>query len=279
MPRIPVRTTPYKDVAPCTRHFKSKRDLTLKGLGKSTFINASQFLLITISPKGDVETHASELLQAYLNPRDLNAPCVINWSVLNKAAPVIKEQIRAHWATLKRQESLEQARVKDEEDGFIDVEEDEEEEEEEDEEDTKDVNFDPDQTLVGSDIDLSSINNDKPAAGRPTVNKKGLKRPIATANSSTLTSRVTTPEPPLHEVLVTLGQVEQYYESRFNTAQQNLCKLVAKSWIKVIEPKKQVKYPYNQGAASRPAWWPSHIQHREPDHINKNGMSILFQLT
>ena len=280
MPRIPVRTTPYKDVAPCTRHYKSKKDLTLKGLGKSAFINGSQYVIAFISPKGDVETHASELLQPYLHPRDPVAfPPIINHSALDILALQIKEKTRGRWANLKRLEELDLARAKDEEEGFVDVEEgDEGEEEEEEDEDTKETDFDPDSTLVGSDIDLSSLINDKPVVeARPKVNKKGLKRPSAPANSSALTSRVTTPDPDLFPVSVTLGNVEKYYESRFNTAQQSACKLIAKNWIKIIEPKKQVKFPYNGGDASKPAWWPATVKHKEPDHLNKQGMWFRYR--
>lgn len=75
-------------------------------------------------------------------------------------------------------------------------------------------------------------------------------------------------------------QVSAFYESGFRRLQQINCRLLAKSFIKVIEPRKQVKHPYNggKGAApgqkgdpekTKPNWWPRDVMHREPDHIKK----------
>ncbi|KAH0543665.1 hypothetical protein GP486_008559, partial [Trichoglossum hirsutum] len=40
--------------------------------------------------------------------------------------------------------------------------------------------------------------------------------------------------------------VDQFFETRFKQLQQLVCKVVAKAWIKVIEPKKQTNFPYNK---------------------------------
>lgn len=47
------------------------------------------------------------------------------------------------------------------------------------------------------------------------------------------------------------------------------CKILAKIWIKAIEPKKKIKYPYINGDAAKPNWWPVDVQHKEPDHLQK----------
>ncbi|KAG0661950.1 hypothetical protein C6P45_001239 [Maudiozyma exigua] len=47
------------------------------------------------------------------------------------------------------------------------------------------------------------------------------------------------------------------------------CKVLAKIWIKAIEPKKKIKYPYINGDAAKPNWWPVDVQHKEPDHLQK----------
>ncbi|KAG9002984.1 hypothetical protein FRB90_011275, partial [Tulasnella sp. 427] len=62
----------------------------------------------------------------------------------------------------------------------------------------------------------------------------------------------------------------------FHLLQQNTCKLVAKCWIKVIEPKKQNKYPYQRAEESRPEWWPVGVRHKEPDHLIKPERNALL---
>jgi Protein of unknown function (DUF2841) len=74
-------------------------------------------------------------------------------------------------------------------------------------------------------------------------------------------------------------EVWKFYQQRFRGVQQTACKLIAKHWIKAIEPKKQSRYPYTGGEA--PPWWPKPwgsardevVTHKEPDHQKKNGLS------
>ena len=68
--------------------------------------------------------------------------------------------------------------------------------------------------------------------------------------------------------------VTTFFETRFRQMQQLTCKVVAKAWIKVIEPKKQSNFPYNRGEEKKPAWWPVGARHKEPDHLMKPGMPI-----
>lgn len=68
--------------------------------------------------------------------------------------------------------------------------------------------------------------------------------------------------------------VETFYQTRLRQMQQLMCKVVAKAWIKVIEPKKQSNFPYNRGDESKPSWWPKNVRHKEPDHLMKPGMII-----
>lgn len=60
-----------------------------------------------------------------------------------------------------------------------------------------------------------------------------------------------------------------FLELRFSQLQQGMCKTVAKAWIKIIEPKKQTRCPYNKGEEGKPAWWPDGVRHKEPDHLMK----------
>lgn len=78
-------------------------------------------------------------------------------------------------------------------------------------------------------------------------------------------------------------KVMDYYEGTLKHFQQLNCRMVAKAFIKFIEPRKQVRHPYNGGKPppgsapgatgdpekTRPEWWPSGVMHKEPDHLKK----------
>jgi hypothetical protein len=74
-----------------------------------------------------------------------------------------------------------------------------------------------------------------------------------------------------------------YYSKVFQNLQQTNCRILAKAYIKLVEPRKQVNHPYNgrkvvagnptqfDPNVSKPPWWPSGVSHREPDHLPKVG--------
>jgi hypothetical protein len=75
------------------------------------------------------------------------------------------------------------------------------------------------------------------------------------------------------------AQAERWIIEAFEAVQQVTCRLIAKLWIKKIEPKKQSAHPYNGGLPktdpkdperTKPPYWPPDIPHKEPDHIQKN---------
>ena len=82
-----------------------------------------------------------------------------------------------------------------------------------------------------------------------------------------------------------------YYESALKHFQQINCRQIAKAFIKFIEPRKQVKHPYNGGKPpagappgqkgdpekTKPDWWPAGVQHKEPDHLKKEGEFVYFE--
>lgn len=78
-----------------------------------------------------------------------------------------------------------------------------------------------------------------------------------------------------------------FYEQRLKDCQQNACKLMAKAWIKIIEPKKQSSHPYTKGEETAPDWWPKPyfdrngtkraVRHKEPDHLRKGERLHLLQ--
>lgn len=70
-----------------------------------------------------------------------------------------------------------------------------------------------------------------------------------------------------------------FYEQRFKNCQQTACKLIAKAWVKAVEPKKQSTHPYTGSDEKAPDWWPKpwgptkddKVRHKEPDHLYKGG--------
>lgn len=80
-----------------------------------------------------------------------------------------------------------------------------------------------------------------------------------------------TPSVQTRSIKIREADLKDWYAERFESLQQETCRLVVKNWIKVIEPKKQSKFPYNRGDDCRPGWWPQDIRHREPDHLQKPG--------
>ncbi len=75
--------------------------------------------------------------------------------------------------------------------------------------------------------------------------------------------------------------VWQFYHDLLKECQQNACKLIAKAWIKAVEPKKQSTHPYTGKDEKAPDWWPrpwgttkdERVRHKEPDHLLRHGTS------
>jgi hypothetical protein len=79
-------------------------------------------------------------------------------------------------------------------------------------------------------------------------------------------------------------KIKAYYETALKQFQQLNCRQMAKAFIKFIEPRKQVKHPYNGGRPppgappgekgdpekTKPEWWPDGVVHKEPDHLKKD---------
>ncbi|KAL4947397.1 hypothetical protein BDW69DRAFT_117591 [Aspergillus filifer] len=88
------------------------------------------------------------------------------------------------------------------------------------------------------------------------------------------------PSPPANYVMTSIEvgdsrKVEEYYLSALVAFQQYNCRTMCKAFIKVIEDRKQVNYPYNGGPTkepekTKPRWWPWDVQHKEPDHLKKD---------
>lgn len=86
---------------------------------------------------------------------------------------------------------------------------------------------------------------------------------------------------------IRVGQTDllrQFYEKAFDNLQQLNCRVIAKAFVKLVEPRKQVNHPYNgrrtvmggpcqrlDPELTKPKWWPAGVQHKEPDHLLKAG--------
>lgn len=78
--------------------------------------------------------------------------------------------------------------------------------------------------------------------------------------------------------------LRRYYEKAFQNLQQTNCRAIAKVYVKLVEPRKQVNYAYNgrkiiagrtqqlDPDVTKPPWWPAGVSHREPDHLPKAGI-------
>ncbi|KXJ97448.1 hypothetical protein Micbo1qcDRAFT_7936 [Microdochium bolleyi] len=72
-------------------------------------------------------------------------------------------------------------------------------------------------------------------------------------------------------------EIWEFYEQQFKNCQQTACKLIAKAWVKAVEPKKQSTHPYTGKDEKAPEWWPKpwgtskdeRVRHKEPDHLYK----------
>ncbi|EDP47809.1 conserved hypothetical protein [Aspergillus fumigatus A1163] len=88
-------------------------------------------------------------------------------------------------------------------------------------------------------------------------------------------------------------KVLDYYERSLKLFRQYNCRQIAKAFIRFIEPRKQVKHPYNGGKPpagappgkrgdpekTKPEWWPADVVHKEPDHLRKDQrLSLLIHI-
>lgn len=125
---------------------------------------------------------------------------------------------------------------------------------------------------VHESLDVSSRHSaSRPKIGRP------LHGELSTNSSlkgGKLSLRVGDPE-----------EVRHYYVRIFFAIAQSTCKIVAKAWVKLFEPKKQSVHPYQGGDSKAPGWWPVNhsygpkkgdkIRHKEPDHQVRGGKCAL----
>ncbi|KAI9826866.1 MAG: hypothetical protein M1832_005805 [Thelocarpon impressellum] len=111
--------------------------------------------------------------------------------------------------------------------------------------------------------------------GRTVKRRKLSKRSLSSGSDSSEVRDEGPPEPlgviPSKQLMIgDTAAVAGFYKLRFHDLQQLYCKVVAKAWIRTIEPRKQSTHPYKDGKAAAPDWWPEGVDHKEPDHIKKD---------
>ncbi|KAG8894541.1 hypothetical protein FRB99_001195, partial [Tulasnella sp. 403] len=266
MPRIPLRTEPYSSPARQQRHYKSKRDRTLKALGSASHINGSQFAIILVNAKGDVETYASELFKVKL-------PAWFDEAVKTEARQILlnDKTARANQPQASGPPLVEVELAPDSGEVY----------------------------RVSSDVlAMTPPFEVPPSAAHATPTKPRPTPPQLSPIDPDLANQLYKPSgedaelltptslpsltPSTSETLtsfssgMTASALDEWFCNKFHCLQQTTCKLVAKCWIKVIEPKKQNKYPYQKGEESKPEWWPENIRHKEPDHLLKHERNTLL---
>lgn len=117
---------------------------------------------------------------------------------------------------------------------------------------------------------------------RPHKARKVLPKPDFDSDDDEDPDDIDTPQPMVTAKMSERGFWEKWFNVAFRAVQQVSCRIIAKEWIKLIHPKKQSTHPYNgkdpktglrgDPNSTRPEYWPKDVKHREPDHINKDGM-------
>ncbi|ORY87894.1 hypothetical protein BCR37DRAFT_390402 [Protomyces lactucae-debilis] len=280
MPRIPARSEPYASPPRRHRHYKAKRDQILRALEQASFINGSQFAILWVSARGETETFASDVFKQKLASWFTGEVIADARQTVLQAPPPPQptaEQIKASELELMDQ-SPEQMTWKAPELAHSAM-------------------------PTPSDGSFASPNgppsygySERPALGqdlRRTSSVPPIPRSVHSVSmpevptlmslrdradnmhldysKAPTSGNVINPGNPDYRLLC-VGDAEEvttFLEARFRQLQQLVCKIVAKSWIKVLEPKKQTRFPYNKGDEAKPAWWPSNVRHKEPDHLMK----------
>lgn len=341
MPRIPVRTEPYSSPSRQHRHFKNKRDQVLRALGKSAYINGSQFAIMWVAASGQTETYASEAFQGRLEDWFENS------GIKQEGKRLVLER-KARMSVSATSSSGKSRLLEDDggDDAASQLSDDDSECAAEDDESVLENGGGGTSALSKANTPLLGYGNDvfasrdsaPPIAPISTAHANAVLASTSAAastsdgvaSSSTSLNRPARkllqpldissanlafaqhslllpasagdgnflraplsaplpnqrkPPPPMRAPLartnsnsdanltqVTLSDKAArtaFFELRFGQMQQGMCKTVAKAWIKIIEPKKQTRCPYNKGEEGKPDWWPEGVRHKEPDHLMK----------
>ncbi|KAG8936434.1 hypothetical protein FRC02_002265 [Tulasnella sp. 418] len=259
MPRIAARTEPYADPTRQQRHFKTKRDQALRALGKASYVNGSHFAILFVSAKGTPESYGTPLFQDKLN-------VWFNATVTSEAITLVRNASKRNHPGPDTQTPTK--RNRDDDRGI------------------QSTNSSP--AGSANHRDESSPSSTSPANSITTTSTFPFAAPSAPIHTPLLEAPgnsdgrfrqaeapftpTTSPQqarrlPRSSEHDASSDPSDQRYLDIFSRIQQHTCKIICKSWIKVIEPKKQTRYPYQGEDQTKPDWWPKNIRHKEPDHL------------
>jgi hypothetical protein len=307
MPRIPLRTQPYSSPSRQQRHFKLKRDQILRALGKASYINGSHFAILWVNSRGETETYASDVfknkLPHWFNPAVLDdatkaalapRPSKASEDQENTSPEMLDDDDSLTWTESEQRPGSRHSTHSHIHTPLItqalpDI---------------AELPLDqlvPQQKFLTQNAPPPEYKRSNSAPNPLTLNNTAQSncfphqpqsfsrnnhnyprpRPLNLSRSNSRSAlgpdaAMMTPSSAEYKPLVIgdTDEVSVFLETRFRQLQQLCCKIVAKAWIKVIEPKKQTRYPYNRGEASKPEWWPTDVRHKEPDHLMKPGMLI-----
>lgn len=224
MPRIPTRLEPYSSPARQQRHYKSKRDRTLKALGSASYINGSQFAVILVNAKGEVESFASELFKPKLGEW-------FDQAVKEEASRIVLDE-KSNRASASKHQPIE-VEIADEDGAVYSV--------------SGDILADHADIYATS---HSGLTPDGSPCPTPTRSRRPAPQlstvDVALANqlftSGTDTDDILTPsstlapsttETAVSYITVSNTALDEWFCNQFHRLQQTTTKLVAKCWIKV----------------------------------------------
>ncbi|GAA5942925.1 uncharacterized protein JCM15063_006159 [Sporobolomyces koalae] len=285
------RYEPLQDPKKQDVHYRASKNRIMSSLGISSYRNGCQFAILWVSPDGEVsDAYASEALHpklaGWLGPR-----------VLEEAKGLVKAQIsdRDDLNSLgggvygsqgeMYRPSQQEAADEDMSDGEVDDDSGrlhrsgrsargDESAIQTRARSTAGVN---DRTNADSNIGASTSSRSGHRSSRSMSASEGaittsLASPSlsqAGVTSPSLSAKSTFSKDDKYTHKFTPEQLSKWFVDRLRDLSHKVDKLVCRSWIKVIEPQKQTKYPYQKGDETKPAWWPAQIRHKEPDHLGK----------
>lgn len=268
----------------------------MKNLKKMCHLNHSQFVLFIVDSKGKATIEASEAFQCHLD----------DWfpeNVIKTASDIttsVASEMKARRVKNEEEQSGQKLEGKaGDGEGFIDDDEEyfEDDAEHEDDEghsrpgDTNDgsipkhiLHYPPDHppppSMFGASPPRIRKRTLPTVKSEPKRRRRSSAKPLPvqrSASSSGETNSVAQSGVTYRPLMIAnVEAVTTFFETRFRQMQQLTCKVVAKAWIKVIEPKKQSNFPYNRGEESKPSWWPAGARHKEPDHLMKPERLLLL---
>lgn len=124
---------------------------------------------------------------------------------------------------------------------------------------------------------LTGFGDDEGPPTRKRARASGLRRETIEYMDEDVIPTPTTASSKRAIVISNEKELWDFYDQRLKNCQQNACKLMAKAWIKAVEPKKQSTHPYTGKDERAPDWWPQpwgdtkeeKVRHKEPDHLYK----------